>query len=380
MLLRYSVRSLWHRRTDTVVSVVIIAAVIWSCLISIGFIGRFEEALLSSGSNNNAVVLQRSARRETFSLIPLEQVNLMRAFTGVAKADGRDLNSPEYVGHVLMRGEVVGEMLIPLRGVDPIAYLVHPHVEVTAGRKPQDGAREVMIGEQASRLFGIKMGDTVPLGGQPWQVVGTFRARGSNMERELWTSRYDAQRAFRREEMISSVIFTLTGPGELDNLKKYLASRNELKLLEAYAEPEHRASEENALAAALTWVSSVVIAIALGAIFGATNSLQAMMLRRLPQFTTLIILGIRRRRVATMVITEGLLIGALAGLLGAILMEPLGKAFRLPDLFASSIEIQLATTPQILAVGLGLGLLIGIAGALSPAVVLMRARLLDQVR
>src|SRR5687767_5824082 len=99
MLFRYSLRSLWAHKTDTLFSLVGIAAVTWACLTCLAFVFRFNDAMHAAGKHDNVIVLQQSARRETFSWIDKQIYDQLRAFPGIKSEEGRDLVSAEYVGH-----------------------------------------------------------------------------------------------------------------------------------------------------------------------------------------------------------------------------------------------------------------------------------------
>src|SRR5690606_31009006 len=105
-----------------------------------------------------------------------------------------------------------------LRGVRPVALLVHPEVEIIEGRLPRTGQNELMVGALAATRLGLPdvrlaLGQTLYFDNRDWAIVGRFRAPNTVMDAEIWLPLTDLQVATKRESSLSSVVISL-GEGE----------------------------------------------------------------------------------------------------------------------------------------------------------------------
>ena len=61
------------------------------------------------------------------------------------------------------------------------------------------GLAEVVVGKNANGAYnGLTVGNTMPLGGQHWNVVGVFDAGGSAFDSEVWCDVHLLNGAFKR--------------------------------------------------------------------------------------------------------------------------------------------------------------------------------------
>lgn len=379
MLYTYSLRSHWARRTDTLVAIAIVGLVGWASLTSATFARQYHQLVNQAGRADNALIVTKSATEEAASFLDKSMIDALYALPGLREKDGRPLVSPEVLAFLNLRAEGVGAMVVALRGVEAAAFELRPQLRVE-GRRPHEGAEEVLVGRQASRLFGLALGDSVKVGGKAWPVVGIFDAEHSQLEREVWTSRAAAGVAFRREGEASAVTVGLGGPGALDELTRQLTSRPALAQLGAFEEAAFRAGQDQALRVAVKTAAWVIAAVTLGALFATMSALQATVLRRMRELGTLVVLGFRRNRVAGLVLVESVLLAAFAGALSALAVAPLASLLGLDRLFASSVAVDFSLTPELLGSGVAFGALVGLVGAAYPAISVLRMNILETVR
>jgi putative ABC transport system permease protein len=121
--------------------------------------------------------------------ITLDSVKLLQDKPGVARdATGAALVTQEVVGVVPFPLISTGtDANVQVRGVSPNVLAVRPFVTMEGGRMFQPGLTELIVGKNASKTYaGMKLGDTLRLGGGHWKVVGVFDAGGSSFDSEVW--------------------------------------------------------------------------------------------------------------------------------------------------------------------------------------------------
>jgi putative ABC transport system permease protein len=279
--------------------------------------------------------------------------------------------SPElYLGtQVATEGD--GEPALGLaRGVTPAALLVRRKAQLIEGHWPGPG--EVLAG----RLAGTKLGrgaETLTVGrmltfeGRTWTVSGRFASAGSALESELWCPLEDLQQAMKRQDL--SVVAILLAPGASSgDVDEFCKTRLDLELQAtpetAYYDALHK---HYGPVRALAW--GVILLVAGAGVFAGLNTMYGAVAGRVRELATLQALGFVRRAIALSLIQEATLLAAAGSLLAAIFALSVvnGVAVRF-TMGAFTLRVDSVAV----FIGCGTGLLLGVAGAIPPAIRAMR--------
>jgi len=373
----YAVRNLGRSRSRLAASLLGSTLVVLLVLASGGFVRGMQRTLVQADTLHENVILLGTGSEEA-----LERSQIDAAVAGIAGASipgirqvgGVAFVSPEINIALPVRAEPDGEALnAVLRGVRPVALLVHPEVEIVEGRPPRAGEEELMVGGLAATRLGLPderlaIGETLHFDGRDWTIVGRFRAPNTVMDAELWLPIIDLQVATRREATISSVVVSLAEGGRFADVDLFAKSRLDLEL-SAVRERDYYASLAAFYAPIRAMVIVTAVLIASGGILGGLNTTYAAFAARVREVGMLQALGYTRRAVVLSLGEESVLVaaaGAILGVgLGLLLLDGLAVRFSM-GAFALTLD-----APVVLA-GLAGGLTVGVVGAIPPAVRCLR--------
>ncbi len=326
-----------------------------------------KSVLRTSGSPQNVILLgagsEESVERSEIDV----QVESLAA-AGIRGIEVR-LGQPSVSGEVHFMGKLTtvagGERQSLLRGITPAAFEVHREVRILDGDFPSSG--EVLVGSLAYHVLGLKEDDIRPgaqidFEGQSFTISGIFEAPGTVMESEVWFDRNDLMTLTQRESL-SCVIMRMESPQQFPAAELFAKQRLDLEL-SAISEAVYydRLSSFFAPIRAMTWLTAGLIAA--GAIFGGFNLLYAAFASRIRELATLQAIGFQRIAIFVSLVQESLLATLsgtlLAAFLAVFLLE--GRAIHF-SIGTFSLEL----SGPVVVSGLLTGILLGILGAIPPA-------------
>jgi putative ABC transport system permease protein len=285
----------------------------------------------------------------------------------------------------LRRGEGAqrADVNVSLRGVEPMGLTIRPEVKLVEGRWFTPGLREVVVGQGAARQFqGVSVGSTLKFRGSEWTVVGVFGSGGDAHESELWTDANTARSAFGRGSSASSLLVQLESPESLEPLKVALKADPRLQVdvgteLAYYSSQSQQFSDQIGM---LTGVVATIMAV--GALFGALNSMYSAVSTRQVEIATLRAIGFSGLPVLLSVLTEAMLLALSGGVLGAAVAYLLFNGMTVSTLGANFTQVafNFAVTPELVQKGLSWALLIGLIGGLPPAIKAVRMPVVEALR
>ena len=368
------VSTLGQRVGSSAVIVVGIAGVVGVLVALLAMAQGYSETLRNSGSLDTAIVMRGASAAEVMSGLDRDSIVLLPQAPGVAHdAKGEPIASPEVVVAAnlpVKNGAPDEEGSVQLRGVGDKAWPVRPQVKIVQGRKFQPGLRELVVGRGAARQFaGLEPRREVRLGSQKWTVVGVF-ASGDAMESEIWADAAVVADMYGRGSGRNSVTMRLTDAKAFGEMKKALESNPQLKVdVSTTADYFSKQSEKVTQIIRVVGIT-VGIVMAIGAVFGALNTMFAAVSARAREIATLRAIGFAGVPVVVAVMLETMLLALVGGLIGALI------AWLLFDGFAAStmagavgkLSFQLHVTPDLVWQGLKWALAIGFIGGLFPAV------------
>ncbi|HSN55543.1 MAG TPA: ABC transporter permease [Candidatus Sulfomarinibacteraceae bacterium] len=369
----YNVRSVAARWTTTVVSVLGIAGTVGVFLAMLAMARGFQATLVASGSPDNVIVLRAGADTEMTSAINLEQVRIIADAPEVARGeDGRPLLSPEVVVIGAFPLATTGtDANVQVRGVSDTVLQVRPKVELVEGRFFRPGLAELVVGRNAVTTYqGFTLGSTVEIGGLDWRVVGVFSTGGTAFDSEVWCDATLLNQTFSRPEGIfQSVTARLTSRAELGALQDRLTADPRLTV-DVTGEQAYYAKQSemvSTLIRALGFLVALVMAV--GAVFGALNTMYSAVAARAREIATLRALGFGGGSVVASFVLESVLIALVGGAIGCLAVLPLNgfTAGTMNWQTFSHLAFAFQVTPALMVWGLVFAGLMGLVGGLLPA-------------
>jgi putative ABC transport system permease protein len=367
---RIGVASLPQRWGASSVIVVGIAGVVGVLVAMLAMGEGFKATLNSTGDDATAIVLRGGSQAETNSVVMRDQVPLIGSLPGITKdAQGRPLMSPELSQVINLPSRSDGtDTNVQFRGVGELAWLVHPTVKIVEGRRFGAGLREIVVGAGAQSQFrGLEVGKPILLGNQQWTVVGKFKS-GDAHDSELWTDAETLASTYNRSAYQSITVKT-DGKAGFDQFKTAMAGDPRLKL-DVETTRTYYAKQSGQLSTIINVLGTVIGAImAVGAVFGALNTMYAAVATRAREIATMRAIGFRGLPVVTAVMLETMLLALLGGLLGGLVAWLVFNNYSVSTLGAnfSQVVFQFKVTPELLWNGLKWALGIGLVGGLFPA-------------
>lgn len=366
----YSARSLLHRPMTSLTTALGVAFVVLTFVGMLALASGFRAALTSTGRADNVFVMRKGADSEISSGIDRGTAAIIRSYPGIAVLpDGRPAASADvYV--VVSRPRMNGsETHMPVRGVGQEAFAVRDAVRIVDGRNFTPGQPEVIVGRGlVGRMRDTNIGDQLRFGQQDFTVVGHFGADGSAFESEVWGDSEMMMDVFRGP-VYQSVVMRLADPAGFDALAARMAADPRLQV-DVRREDRFFAEQAGFLTTVLRMIAFVVTGImAVGAVFGAINTMDAMVAARTREIALLLTLGFRPRSVMATFLLESLLVGLAGGALGCLLALPINGIQTSTTNWQSFGEVTFAfrVTPEILLQGMLFAALMGVLGGLLPA-------------
>jgi putative ABC transport system permease protein len=337
-------------------------------MIAGGFMVGMQATLDVSGSKNNIILLGAgSVESVERSEVGMDTAGIVAAsIDGLRTRAGIEGVSPEI--HIQMPIEVDGEdRLVLIRGVRPEAYLVHDQVRIIKGHSPRNGRNELLIGKLTARTIGYDtpeetIGKTIILDDDEYTITGVLAASGGIIEGEMWTSLTDLQITTQRDTLSCVVVALDTAkPSDLD---AFAASRIDLELA-AVSENEYFSMLSQFYKPIEMMVVMTCVMIAIGGLLGGFNATYASFASRVREVGSLQTLGYQRSAIAISLVQESILTASVGAIMASTIAMVLLDGFTVRF---SMGTFTLAMDAGIIALGIGSGLLLGVIGAIAPAI------------
>lgn len=370
----YAVRHLGRSTTRMALGLAGSVLVVLLVIAAASFVRGMTTSLAITGGERNVILLgvgsEESIER---SEIPLRAAAIAEAsIPGIRERLGERYLSPEI--HVALAvktapSEEKGRLTV-VRGVRPVAYLVHPQVQVIEGRTPEAGSDEIMIGDLVADKLGVAglgVGDALWIDERPYTICGLFRASQTVMAAEIWMPLTDLQVVAQRDNL-SCIILTLGSGGDFADVQAFVVQRLDLELT-AMSERDYYLALARFFGPIRSMVLVTAALVALGGILGGLNTMYAAFASRVREVGTLQVIGYGRLAVVISILQESIITtatGALfASVIGAWLLDGVAVRF-------SMGAFGLIVDAPVIALGIASGIVLGCIGALPPAVRCLR--------
>lgn len=368
----YNVRSVKARWTSSIVAVLGIAGTVGVFVAMLSLARGFRATLVSSGSVDNAIAMRAGATSEMMSGIKLEDVKILQDAPGVAHiGDVPQVTSEVVVVAPFPLRSTGTDANVQVRGVSANVLAVRRNVKIAQGRMFQPGLAELVVGKNASTSYsGLNLGNTVNFGGGHWQVVGIFDAGGSSFDSEVWCDARVLDDVYKRPTNIfQSATVHLSSPGAYQQFKDAVTSDRRLNL-DVTREIDYYAKQSTSMTRLITVLGGLVaFVMAIGAVFGALNTMYSAVSERGREIATMRALGFGGGAVVFSFLVEAMLISFVGGAIGCIAVLPLNglTTGAMNWQTFSHLAFAFRITPPLLLAGLIFALLMGLLGGLPPA-------------
>ena len=372
-LTTFGLLSVPQRRGSVAASVVGIAGVVTVLVGVLSILVGFRHAMTSSGSADSAIVLRSGADSEMVSGFLRDSTRIIADAPGVARSAEGPLASAELFVIINLPKRSTGtDANVPMRGVERAAFQVRDKVKILQGRMFEWGKNEVVVGQGAAQEFaGLNLGEKMRVGRNDWSVVGIFSAGGGMAESEIWTDATVLQGAYNRGDSFQSVYAKLTSAESFKQFKDTLTSDPRLNV-KVIRQTDYYEDQSSSVSKLITSLGiPIALLMAVGAVFGALNTMYAAVSARTREIATLRALGFGSGSVVVSVMLESLLLALVGGVIGAGLAYVAFNGFHTATMnFQSFSQITFAfdVTPVLLLTGIILAALIGLVGGLFPAI------------
>jgi putative ABC transport system permease protein len=315
--------------------------------------------------HDDEVVVQGKGSQFMQSDISRDEAVALRDLPGIA----RDKDGEPYVDGIVgvpFEGRRRGtgrRVFFPLLGISDPKVELRPPAHLTEGRLFRPGLHEVIATNACVRQFdGFELGAKREVRGVDWAIVGHYD-QGQSLQCIVLTDAETLMTLFSRNGY-NRINVRLNAPSDYETFNRALEANPALKL---EAKRARDATEEDfkQLNGLLNFVSYFIGTImAIGATFGAVNSLYSIVDARRRELATLRAIGFGGAAVVAATLTESILLALPGALLGAALawlffhgmaVSPFGFNFRLD------------VTPRLAEIGIAWALVMGLLGGLLPA-------------
>lgn len=367
-----NLRSLPQRAGSSSAAIVGVAGVVVVFVAVLSIAQGFRAAMSTAGDPRTAVVMRAGTDSEMSSILSGEEARLVKDAPGITRGPNGSHASAELFVIVNHPKRATGsDANVPLRGVEPAAFDVRTQVRIVEGRRFEPGRNEIIVGRAAAGQFtGLEVGRDVRWGESTWRVVGIFEANGAVSESEIWCDARVLQGAYRRGDSFQSVYVQLEQPDTIGAFRTALAADPRLKVM-AERETDYLAEQSTVMQAIIRTIGFVIAGLmAVGAIFGAVNTMYTAVANRTREIATLRALGFGALPIVASVLAESAVLALLGGVLGGAIAWLVFDGMQTSTMnFQSFSQVAFAfrVTPPLLVQGLLCALVMGLLGGLLPA-------------
>ena len=383
--LRYSYRNLWQRRLTSSLTMGGIGLVVFVFAAVLMLANGLKQTLVSTGSDDNVVVVRKSAQSEMMSAVSRESASVIASMPEVeTTAGGLPLSSSEVsiiVNLLKIGSNDMGNVIV--RGVAPEGIMIRPQLRISEGRMFRTGTSEIIVGNSIhSRFKGCNIGQTLKFGAREWTITGVFDAQKSGFDSEVWADAEQLVQAFNRP-VFSSMALRLRSASSFDAFSARFASDPRLQQLESKREKQFFSEQSETMASFIRILGLVITVIfSFGAVIGAMITMYASVANRTAEIGTLRALGFKRRSILSAFLIESLFLSGIGGMAGLLIASGLQFVSISTTNFGSFSEVAFGFTlsTSIVISSMLFSLFMGFVGGFIPAVRASRLDIITALR
>ncbi len=370
---KFGLLSIPQRLGSALTSIIGIAGVVAVLVSVLSMAAGFHKTMSGSIPPDAVIVLRTGADSEMVSGLTRADTRLIADAPGLARGTNGPLASAElFVIIDLPKRSTGTDVNVPMRGVERAAFQVRDKLKIVDGRAFEWGKNEVIVGTAAANQFsGMNVGSTIKVGREQWPIVGIFSANGAEAESEVWTDATMLQGAFNRGDSFQAVYGKLATPGAFTQFKDFLTTDPQLTV-KVEKQLDFNEAQSSTMTRMINTLGVLIAGLmAVGAMFGALNTMYSAVSARTREIATLRALGFGRGSVVISVMLESLALALIGGALGGALAYAFFNGYQTSTMnFASfsQVAFAFAVTPALLTEGIVWAAMIGLIGGFFPAI------------
>jgi ABC-type lipoprotein release transport system permease subunit len=405
----YNLRNLVVRWHVTLLTALAFTLVVGIMTVMLAFVNGMYKLTQGSAQPGNVIVLADGTTDELFSNLGFGDIKEIELQEGVQKdEDGNRLVSWEIYAVVSQEipGAKPGERqrrFVQTRGIeDPVRSGRVHNLKLHAGgawfseggvqtREDGSSAIQAVLGEGIARELGkdqakpsLEPGDCFELGARTWIVTGIMHSAGSTFDSEIW-GKYKLIGDVFGKANYTTVVLRTADATAAQRLAEDLTANYKKPAVNARSETEYYDNLNSTNLGFLYAIIFVAFVMAIGGVFGVTNTMFAAISQRTKDIGVMRILGFGRWQLLTSFFLESLLLALIGGLIGCALGS-LANGFTATSIITGgqgggkSVMLRLVVDARILVSGMIFSLVMGAIGGLVPALSAMRLRPLESLR
>jgi putative ABC transport system permease protein len=379
---QYNARSLLVRKVTTLATAVGIALVVFVFAGAL-MLGDISRVLAAAGRPDTVIVLRKGSDAELSSAIGNDYLGLFRGPAQVSQAGG-------VIGEIVVvviadHIDGTGSSNVLVRGTPAEGIAFRPEIKIVSGRAPRPGTNEVIVGSGiAGRFKGLANGESLDLRrNRPLSVVGVFSAGGASYESEVWGDLDYVRNALGRQAVVSSARVRLTSPADFDAYRQAIETDKRFSM-KVMRESDYNEKQSQATASFLKTMGIIIaVLFSIAAMLGAAITMNGAVAHRNREIGTLRALGFSRRSILTAFLLEAILLAAIGGVIGSVLVLLLSAFVTIPVInfqTFSEIVISFHASPAVFAKALIFSGVMGLIGGLFPAIRASRVSPIEAMR
>lgn len=352
-------------RLGSVLTIVVGVTCTVAVLVSMLAMGTGVRQQAEGDVHDDEAIVQAQGAQGFDSNISRDEVVALRDLPGI---DRDQEGEPRINGIVIVpfeghRRGTGRRVFFPLLGISDANFELRPPAHLTEGRLFKPGLHEIITTNACVGQFdGFGLGARREVRGVDWIIVGHYD-QGQSLECVVLTDAETVMSLFHRNGF-NRIDVRLKAPSDFGTFNRALEANPALKL-EAKPAREQIEADMKQFNGLLNFVSYFIGSImAIGATFGAVNSLYSIVDARRRELATLRAIGFGSGAIVAATLIESILLALPGALLGAGLawllfhnmaVSPFGLSFRLD------------VTPRLAELGIAWALVMGFVGGLLPA-------------
>lgn len=370
--LKYNLRSLMVRKATTAATGLGVALTV--CVLSGALMlsEGIKQTMANAGRSDVALVLRKGSDNEMSSGVEDPQVGMVTSQPGVKKDGTKPIGSGEVVVVAAMdKLGADGVTNVLIRGMTEDGKAMRPNLAVVAGRKPNPGSDEAMVGTRIrGRIKGLELEQDFEIKkNRKVKVVGVFEDGGSATESEVLVDLDVVRSSFGREGSVSSVRVQLDSAAAFDGFKTALESDKRLGL-EAFREDKFMEKQSEGTSIFMGVLGTLIaFFLSIGAMIGAAITMYSSVANRQREIGTLRALGFSRFSILLCFVFESLVLafgGGIVGIAGALALGTV-KFSMINYASWSEMVFSFEPTPKIIIQTVIFALGMGFLGGFLPA-------------
>jgi len=387
--LSYNLRSLWVRKSATLLTVLGIGATVAIVSGIIALQQGFSSMFTAGGREDVAVFLRPGATNEGNSQFSRDRgLQLIKSVPEIESNASGPIASMEAYLAVLLSPERGGVTNVPLRGVQPMTFeLRKEELRIVEGRNFAPGSDELIIGKRlVGRVENCSIGGRIVLNKTPFTVVGVFDHPGQ-FAGEIWgdldrllssMGRYGPNRVVAKlkpgtdigaPDAVAAIFGDEPPQPKAGSMAERLLKDNTVPA-KVYSEKQFLESQTVMLSGMLVGLSVMLGGImGFAAVFTAINTMLSAIAARTHEIGIMLALGFRPFPIFLSFLFESLVLGLIGGLAGCLMALPFNglKAGTMNFQTFTEMAFAFRVTPTVLITAMFFSLVLGLLGGAWPA-------------